>query len=298
MVVKSGFFNSVAGDRKYDASWFADYFASFIGNGVFPNPSTGLQVVEGSNMQTIVKLGKGWINGYYVVNDTDFVIQHDFGDSLLSRIDRIVLQKSTADRAIKIVVKKGASASSPVAPEIVRNADYYELALADVRIQAGSTRITQGNITDQRLNNNLCGIVHGVVDQVDTTTIFNQYQSWFNDYSVTKASEFLAWQNQVTTDLESWIDVQEGDFLAWRQAEEQLYRTWLNGRKNEFDTWFTTIKNILTTNAAGNLQLQIDDHKDASMPHVFLDATDNKIYKYGFKTNVAKDVLVFVFEEV
>ena len=37
--------NSVAHDRTYKAEDWAEYFASFIGNGVFPVPSTGLQVV-------------------------------------------------------------------------------------------------------------------------------------------------------------------------------------------------------------------------------------------------------------
>lgn len=298
MTVSSGFFNSVAGDRRYDASWFADYFASFIGNGVFPNPSTGLQVVEGGNMTTIVKAGKGWINGYYVTNTDDYILQHDLADSSLKRIDRIVLQKSTAGRVINIVVKKGRFASSPAAPALTRNADYYELALADVSIGAGTTQIIQGNITDQRLNKSLCGIVHAVVNQVDTTSIFNQYQSWFNDYSVTKASEFLTWQNQVTSNLESWIESQENDYLAWRQAEEQLFLTWSEGRKKGFDDWFETVKDVLNTTADGNLFNLLNDHKDASLPHVFHDATDNKIYKYGFKTNQAKDGLIFVYEEV
>ena len=42
---KSSFFNSVSHDRTYKAEDWAEYFASFIGNGVFPVPSTGLQVV-------------------------------------------------------------------------------------------------------------------------------------------------------------------------------------------------------------------------------------------------------------
>lgn len=47
---KSSFFNSVSGDRVYRAEEWAEYFASFIGNGVFPVPSTSLQVVAGPGM--------------------------------------------------------------------------------------------------------------------------------------------------------------------------------------------------------------------------------------------------------
>ena len=55
---KSSFFNSVSGDRVYCAEEWAEYFASFIGNGVFPVPSTSLQVVAGSGMAVAVKTGK------------------------------------------------------------------------------------------------------------------------------------------------------------------------------------------------------------------------------------------------
>lgn len=80
-------------------------------------------------------------------------------------------------KQIEIVLKKDSQASLPTAPAIQRDAEAYELVIADVLINAGTTQINQGLITNQRLNKNLCGIVHGVVDQVDTTSIFNQYQS-------------------------------------------------------------------------------------------------------------------------
>ena len=287
MAVRSGFFNSVNGDRRYDAAWFAEYFATFIGDGVFPNPSNGLQLVEGQGMRTTIKAGKGWIKGHYVTNDSDYIIQHDIADGILKRIDRIVLRLNHIKRQIEIVLKKGSQASNPTAPTIQRDAEAYELVLADIFINAGTTQITQANITDQRLNNSLCGIVHGVVNQVDTTSVFNQYQSWFNNYSVSKANEFSAWQNNVTTALEAWIDGQEAHFNAWMAAEKGL-----------FYDWFATIKDILDTNVAGNLYQLIDDHKNAALPHKFLDTTDNKKYKYGFKTNAAKDGLIFVYEEV
>ncbi|MFJ3386831.1 hypothetical protein [Lysinibacillus sp. NPDC086135] len=285
MAVRSGFFNDVNDDRVYDEKDFAEFFAAFIGNGVFPNPSNGLQVYANSNMTTVVKAGKGWINGYFVVNDSDFIIAHDRADGALKRIDRIVLRKSVADRDIQIVLKKGTFATNPVAPTVVRDADFYELVLADVLISAGTTQIIQGNITDQRLNKNLCGIVHAVVDQVDTTTIFNQYQSWFNKFSVTKADEFTAWQTDVTTALEAWIDGQEADFEAWMNKEQGL-----------FIAWFETIRGILNEDAAGNLYNMIEDHENARLPHITTDDTTKKKYRTGLVIDNGK--LFFEYEEV
>ena len=218
MAIRSGFFNSVNGDRKYDASKFAEYFASFIGNGVFPNPSTGLQVTANNDMTITVKAGKAWINGYIIINDDDYIFQLEPADGVLSRIDRIVARYDTVDREIRLEVKKGTFASSPVAPSLQRDADAYELGIADIYIGKGVISITQANITDLRLNNEVCGVVHGLVDQVDTTTIFNQYQAWFNDITSGTEQEIADWQQQQYDDFMIWFqsiqDILEGDVAA------------------------------------------------------------------------------------
>lgn len=182
MAIRSSFFNSVNGDRRYLAYNFAEYFASFIGNGVFANPSNAFQVYDKENMIVNVKAGKAWINGYIAVNDGDYNLTITNADGVLNRIDRIVLRLDFNVRAINIAVKKGAFASTPVAPTLQRDAEVYELVLADVYVGKGITRITQSNITDQRMNKALCGVVKGTVDQIDTTDLFNQYGSAFQEW--------------------------------------------------------------------------------------------------------------------
>lgn len=182
---KSGFFNSVNGDRKYKPTDFAEYFNSFVSNGVFPNPSNNLQVMSSNNMTVILSPGKAWINGYIYINTTDLIQAVDVADGALNRIDRLVLKFDTLNRNIKAVIKKGAFASSPVAPSLQRDADAYELGIADIYIAKGATSITQANITDLRLNNDYCGIVNSIM-QADTTTLLNQYTQGFE----TKKTEF------------------------------------------------------------------------------------------------------------
>lgn len=300
MAIRSGMFNSVRdgqgnGDRKYLAEFFAAYFSSFIGNGIFPNPSTGLQIMAGGNMRTIVKSGKGWIDGYFLINDGDVYLDHDTSDAILKRIDRVVMRLDFGARSIEIKVKKGQFASSPVAPSLERTAYAWELALADVTVRNGVLEITQTDIADTRMNTELCGIVHGVIDQVDTTTIFNQYQDWFNEYSIEKASEFLKWQEKVTAELETWITNEQTDFESWKQSEELLFKTWSDGQKADFESWFQTIKDILDTNVAGNLQNEIDNHLNSSMPHKFLIGSD--VYKYGLALNPTLNCVSFIYEE-
>lgn len=226
MAIRSGFFNSINGDRRYDARRFAEYFASFIGNGIFPNPSTNLQVVSNGDMTVTVKAGKAWIDGYILINDDDYILKIDVADGVLSRIDRVVLRYDVADREIRIEVKKGTFASSPVAPTLQRDADAYELAIADIKVNKGAVSITQNNITDLRLNNELCGIVHGTVDQVDTTTLFNQYQDWINQK-----------KNEFDSDLVDYTDI----------------------KKEEFEAWVKSIQDILNENIAASLLEMIGD---------------------------------------
>ncbi|EPZ8710287.1 hypothetical protein ACXX7C_002953 [Clostridium botulinum] len=201
---KSSFFNSINHDRRYKAEEFAEYFASFIGDGIFPNPSTNLQVLSNNDMTVNVKQGKAWIKGYFYVNTDDLKLKIDVADSVLSRVDRIVLRKDVAQRKIYCYVKKGQFASSPVAPALQRDADMYELGLADIYVRAGVISIIQSNITDLRLNKELCGIVHGAIDQVDVTTLFNQYTEKFKLKEEEFETEFKEWITQLK-------DILEGD---------------------------------------------------------------------------------------
>jgi len=181
MAEKSGFFDSINQDRLYNSSFFSEYFASFIGNGVFSNPSTSLQVLEDSGMTVNLSIGKGFINGVYYSNTTILPFILTNADGVLNRIDRIVLAYNTSNREITAEVRQGEYNATPVATDLQQDDDIYELGLADVYVGAGVTAITQSNITDLRLNNTYCGVVTGVVEQADTTTIFNQYQDWFDE---------------------------------------------------------------------------------------------------------------------
>lgn len=186
MAQKSSFFNaqlqSGVYDRTYLAEDFAAYFSSFIGNGVFPDPSTGLQLTAGTGMQVSLGSGKAWINGYYYVNTSACLFTLDTADGVLNRIDSVVIRWDKTARSITATVKKGAYAVTPEAPALTRTEDVYELEVAEVSVSAGSTSISQSDITDTRQNASLCGIVAGVVDQIDTTGLFAQYNSAFQAF--------------------------------------------------------------------------------------------------------------------
>jgi hypothetical protein len=162
----SGFFNSNNNDRVYDASDFARYFGSLASNGIFYTDAANLQVSVSSGMDLSVAPGSAFINGYnYYLSDA-FTLTLATADGAKPRIDRVVLRWDLAARAINLAVLTGTAANAPTPPTLTRTSGIYELALADVLVPAGAVSIPAGNVTDDRLNANVCGLVNSLVAAV------------------------------------------------------------------------------------------------------------------------------------
>ncbi|CAB1243781.1 conserved protein of unknown function [Ruminococcaceae bacterium BL-6] len=196
----STFFNSVTGsdgkpDRTYKAEDWDRHLKDLISNGIFAG-GTNLQVTaDGSGMSVVLDIGAAWINGKHYLNDQAITFPIDAADGTLNRADRIVIRLDTAGRYIRAQYKKGTFASTAVPPDLQRDADGWELCLADVSIPAGTTAITQALITDTRLDNDVCGIVTGLIDQVDTSTFYDQIASDLQHFRSTNEADFTAWVN-------------------------------------------------------------------------------------------------------
>ena len=214
---RSSFFNATSDgstyDRIYKAEDFADYFASFIGTGVFASPTSSLQVVSNDNMTISVSSGKAWINGYYYNNTESLTLPLELSNGVLGRIDRIVIRLDLIARDIKAYVLTGTPSSSPVAPELTRSEEVYELGLADITVGKGVLAVSQANIKDLRFNDNLCGIVKGTIEDIDTTDLFAQYEKGFEEYLNALREEL----EQGEEEFNNWFNglkdiVSSGDF--------------------------------------------------------------------------------------
>lgn len=205
----SGFFDAHLVDGKYDRAYlaehFAKYFASFIGNGVFGGSSDELIVLQRdtANMSVKVSAGTAFINGYFYENDEELILSLDTADGVLNRIDLIVLRFDNTERVIRLFVKKGIPATNAIAPTLQRDSDFYELKLAEINIKAGATSITQMNITDTRLNSEVCGFVMGLIKQLDMTSLGIQIDSFirkFEEDNIIKMEEVLNRLNAMADD--------------------------------------------------------------------------------------------------
>ena len=179
MSEKSFPYKSINKDRMYGVQDWREYFATFIGNGVFYNPSTNLQILAYSGMTVVLKSGKAFYNGTYYNLTEDVEITIDTAEASLNRRDDVVIQFNDTDRKAKSIYRKGTPSANPVVNNLQRDSLIYEIRVASIYVGSGITQIDQQNITDTRLDNEQCGIVHGLIDQVDTETIFNQYEDWW-----------------------------------------------------------------------------------------------------------------------
>lgn len=176
--MKYAFFNDVDNDRLYMAEDFAAYFAKFIGNGVYASPASSMQVsAASSGLAVKVSDGGCFINGYYANAENEPLITLPTAHGSYGRYDLIVARLDFTKRNIHIEKITGTAAESPVYPEIVRNDVQYDIALAAVFVAPNAVEINDADITDLRSDNAYCGFVTGVVEQIDTTELFKQYQT-------------------------------------------------------------------------------------------------------------------------
>ena len=196
-------------DRTYSSGDFARYLEGLVGSGVFPIPSNSLQVYAGTGMQVLVRPGMGWINGHKMISDADVALTLDAADVTLNRIDRIVFRLDMTQRTMGIYVKKGTNASSPTAPTIERTQNIVEYSLATVTINRQTTQVSASMIRDTRLDSSVCGMVQGLIQQVDTSTLFNQWNAAYDQQYEEYTGEFESWFATIKDTLSTVVMWQE-----------------------------------------------------------------------------------------
>ena len=156
MAVTYGFFNSVNGDRKYNAEQMSEYFRGIINEGVYQHLDGGLAVTAGTGLAVNVAAGRAIIQNRWIQNSAAMSLTIAAASETYARKDAVVIRLNWSSRAISIAVKTGTPAASPVAPSMTRNSTTYEMALAYVNVAANATSVT---VTDKRSDSTVCGWV-------------------------------------------------------------------------------------------------------------------------------------------
>jgi hypothetical protein len=215
----SGFFNSINGDRLYDADQMSRIFEGLITDGVYESVGDKLAVQPNNAMTIQIGTGRGWFNKRWVENSTPYTITLEASDVVLSRYAAICIRVDTSEsgRTAQPYVKYSDYASAPNKPTMVRTETLNEYCLAYVYIKAGATEIKASNIEDTRGNNNLCGWVTGLIEQLSTTTLFEQWEALFNNWfnnlqdlinenTETMLVGALPKSETVTLSADSWVE--------------------------------------------------------------------------------------------
>lgn len=279
------FWNSVNGDRTYDSDSFSKWLKKFFTTGVF---NGDFQVVANSGMQVKVKGGYANIAGKVYFMDNDKTLTLAVANSTYPRIDTIVITCDYINRRIFVENITGQlSGNSPIATAPVRNTEKYQIVLAQIRVNAGVTSITQAQITDTRTNNNLCGYIAGTVTQMNFAQFTAQFESYFTQFKNNNLASFNTWfqgiKDQLTDDvagnLQSQIDsnyneLKDASNINYSRASSGLSATKVQGAIDEVNTKANGVISELTAN--GN--------------RIYMDYKNGK---YGYNTSADRAASTF-----
>ena len=202
MAISSGFFNSIDGDRLYNADDMTTYFEGLVSDGVYENVDDALIVLAtGEGLNITVGAGRAIAKMRWLKNSAALPLTLSAADVQYDRIDAIVIKCDLSDsaRAVTIEVKQGTPAANPATPDRLDTQTVKELVLAYVRVKKGATALYQSNIIDMR-GSAACGWVTGIIKQVDTSRLFLQYETAYSEM----LARMEAWEAEQKAAFESW----------------------------------------------------------------------------------------------
>ena len=221
------FFNSSNSDRKYNAESFETWLKPFFITGVFEG---SLQVKAQSDPDMTVQVTPGYanLNGKPAHWPDTNNLAITTASGVYDRIDTVVLRRDNTNRCISIEVVTGTASGSPQPKPPTRNNDIYELVLAQIRVGVGVTKITAANITDTRLDSEICGFVAATVEQIDFDQIKAQFDGWLAEFQENAGEEYAGFVEQLSEDLAAYQDELEekettasGDYTNFKNTIEE-----------------------------------------------------------------------------
>lgn len=255
MSVRSGFFNSLNHDRRYDANTVGELFDGMIVDGVYSSIGDKFIVKADTGMRVMVGSGRAWFHHTWTVNDTDLPIYLEESAQVLPRIDLVVLEINNNEDVRKndIKVLKGVPASTPVRPELIKSLYLNQYPLCEIFVDADVQEITQGKITNL-VGTDECPFATALLEHVTTNELILQWKAQWAEY----------------------VEKAQKDTEAWTEAFEYRLSNWVAG-----------LRDILDDNAAGHIQNEIDALAEMVSVIEYLDENDKTIvkasrnYKYG-----------------
>lgn len=259
MSVTYGFYNSLNGDRKYDATQLSSLFDGVIVDGVFASIGSCFVTKASTDADTItVGSGKAWFNSTWILNDSIMSMAVPISEVLLDRIDALVIEidstEAVRENSIKIV--KGTPSSQPSRPVLTKSGGVYQYPICYIYRPANSTVIKQADITNM-VGTDDTPFITGILKTISMDELLGQWEDELDQFVTNEQSDFTNWMNQEKNEYDYWFSQMKDDLIG----EQELLDQWIASEQADFTDWFNQMKDQLNTDAAGNLQLQIDKNE-------------------------------------
>lgn len=255
MSVSSGFFNSLNGDRKYNAAQMSAIFDGLIIDGVFASIGTAFAVKAAGGLTVNVGVGKAWFDHTWTVNDSILPMTAPEAEVLLDRIDAVVLEvngmESVRENTIKFV--KGNPSSAPTRPTLTNEGNVHQYPLCYIYRKYGTAVINQADITPM-VGTESTPFVTGILQTVSLDELLGKWQDELDRFTDARSQEVDDWIAQEESDFTAWFNKMKADL----QQEQTVLDQWIASEQADFLAWYNQMKDQLSGDVAGNLQLEID----------------------------------------
>lgn len=255
MSVTSGFFNSVNGDRTYNAEHMSAIFDGLIIDGVFASIGTAFAVKAAGGLTVNIGTGKAWFDHTWTVNDSVMPMTAPRADVLLDRIDAVVLEvnKSESIRYNFITFVRGNPSSSPSRPTLRNEKNVHQYPLCYIYRKHGTEVINQADITSM-VGTESMPFVTGILQTISLDELLGKWQDELDLFVLARSQEVDDWITQEESDFAAWFDKIKADL----QQEQAVLDQWIASEQADFLAWYNQMKDQLSGDVAGNLQLEID----------------------------------------
>lgn len=255
MSVSSGFFNSLNGDRKYNAAQMSAIFDGLIIDGVFASIGTAFAVKAAGGLTVNVGIGKAWFDHTWTVNDSILPMTAPEAEVLLDRIDAVVLEvngmESVRENTIKFV--KGNPSSAPSRPTLTNEGNVHQYPLCYIYRKYGTAVINQADITPM-VGTESTPFVTGILQTISLDELLGKWQDELDRFTDARSQEVDDWIAQEESDFTTWFNNMKADL----QQEQTVLDQWIASEQADFLAWYNQMKDQLSGDVAGNLQLEID----------------------------------------
>lgn len=255
MSVSSGFFNSLNGDRKYNAAQMSAIFDGLIIDGVFASIGTAFAVKAAGGLTVNVGIGKAWFDHTWTVNDSILPMTAPEAEVLLDRIDAVVLEvngmESVRENTIKFI--KGNPSSAPSRPTLTNEGNVHQYPLCYIYRKYGTAVINQADITPM-VGTESTPFVTGILQTISLDELLGKWQDELDRFTDARSQEVDDWIAQEESDFTTWFNNMKADL----QQEQAVLDQWIASEQADFLAWYNQMKDQLSGDVAGNLQLEID----------------------------------------